>query len=331
MIAENKLLRRLARPAALLFTFVAAANRAAAREVPMHTNPDVQLSEWRELPGGWGDALAADGARSVAASSSGVTIWDNDARQRTVVPQGAFAVGLPRLVGSRIVYGTGRERADGRFEPLQLPNFPGGPRWAAWSADGARVAVLWVDRGEGRIVELAADRGGAVVREVWRGAPPPGAMWLGSPGGGEEVVVAVGRDLLVFGRGGERRAEGHAGEIAALGATRDESLLLTVGWEGTAKLWPTRTFAAGHPLAGEWAGGALAPDGRVAALLTRGHALVIACVERAHATLVPSAELHAPAGLAAILMADAPGGYHIVGSFHEGARVRTARLQVRCP
>jgi hypothetical protein len=287
---------------------------------------NAQISEWRGLPGGWGDALATDGDHAIAASPAGITIWQGQTRLRTVVPEGAFAVGLPRLVAGRVVYGTGRERPDGSFEPLALPSSLmgppgdfGSPRAAAWSADGARVAVLWVDGSGATILDLHAG-GSAPPRVIWKGDPPPGALWSGA-----NAIAAIGRDMQAWNAQGEHRAEGHAGGVNAVSASRDESRLFTVGWEGTAKLWDTATWSMIAELHGSFAGGAIAPDGRTAVLLTRGHVLHAVCAD-AQGHLTPAWD----APVAGTPVAVALGEGWIVGSFREDPRIRRAQIHIRC-
>jgi len=278
----------------------------------------VDVSSWHELPGGFGDALAVDGEYTLAASPSGVWIWKGAEAVRTAVPSGAFAVGSPRWLGGRVLYGTGYEPHPGGFRALQLPTLPGAPRAAAWRADGTRLAVLWVQGADGTVLELSAD--GAVARKVWEGSPAPQALWCGAGS-----IVGLGVQLQAWRAGHEVHvANAHAGGIAAVSSTRDESRLLTVGWEGTAKLWRTDTWAPLSELRGDWASGSLAPNGQSALLLTRSGELHGVCI---HAdALRPAGEVSVPDRLVAISMGDE----RVVGSFREGARVRTADVQIRC-
>lgn len=278
--------------------------------------PQLQLSDWRLLPDGWGDALAVDGACSIAASSSGVSIWDGERKLRTVIPAGAFAVGQPRLCSGRIVYGTGCERSSDGFHALPLPVVPGGPRSAAWHVDGNRVAVLWARGAEGRVLTLDAD--GRVLRDIWSGTPPPAALWYGA-----NCIVGIGLHLQVWQDYGEKHTHGHAGGVAAISATQDESRLLTVGWEGVAKLWDTTTWAAICEWRGEWAGGAITPDGRYIVLLTRDQRLQSARIEETR--LQPTGELQ----LAQPVVTMALGNNRVLASFRNPPRVQTAEFLIR--
>jgi hypothetical protein len=278
--------------------------------------PQLQLSHWRLLVGGWGDALAVDGSCSIAASANGVSIWDGERKLRTVIPAGAFAIGQPRLCSGRIFYGTGYERTRDDFHALPLPVVPGGPRCAAWHADGRRVAILWVRGAEGRVVALGAD--GKVLRDVWTGTPPPAALWYGA-----NSIVGIGLHLQVWREHGENQAQGHAGGVAAISATQDESQLLTVGWEGVAKLWRTQTWSVIGEWQGDWAGGAITPDGQYIVLLTRDQGLQ--CVRIDGARLRPTGAVQ----LAEPLVAIALGNHRIIASFRNPPRVQAAEFHIR--
>lgn len=277
----------------------------------------LHVSEWHELPGGWGDALAVQGDHTVAASPAGVWVWEGRTTLRTVVPAGAFAVGAPRLARGLVRYGTGQELAGGGFQALGLPPVPGSPRAAAWTADGTRVAVLWVRGAEGRILELGAD--GSVVREVWTGSPPPDALWYGAG-----TIVGIGRQLRAWAADGAHVADAHPGGVAAVSAVRDESRLLTVGWEGTAKLWRTDTWSVISELTGSWAGGAIAPGGEYVLLLTKAGGLLAVCP--GDGGMIATGEVPVAGAPVAVALGDG----RVVGSFREGARVRAAEVRIRC-
>lgn len=279
------------------------------------TSVRIRLSEWKELKGAWGDALAAGGRFNVVASSGGVSVWDGERRLRTVDARAAHGVGAPRLIHGLVHFGTGHERAPGEFHALDLPPVPGSPRHAAWSADGKRVAVLWTHGDAGCILELGVD--GAVMQEVWRGTPAPAAVWIGAG-----AIVGIGAQLQAWTASGARRADAHPGGIAALSATHDEARLFTVGWEGRAIVWDTQTWSSRVDLRGDWVGGAIAPDGRYIVLLGRDGVLHAACIDGESAPPLDALAVDDT------LVAVALGEGRILGSFRAPSRVSMAQIEV---
>lgn len=211
--------------------------RAAAPAAP--ASPE-ELCSWLAGLGATSIVFDPTGARAVVAAVDGTAeVWDAEAGTR-----------LLTLTGHRAAVQSARFSADGR----RVVTASRDQTAAIWDAQtgtrlkvlqGHRAAVLdaWFTPDGSRVVTAAENYGGA----VWDAASAEmlhafeGLPHGISPDGVRAAATRSGWVMLIDVRTGEKSLEagGHDGLVRAIAFSRDGSLMLTGGDDGTARLWAT--------------------------------------------------------------------------------------------
>ena len=185
-------------------------------------------------------AYAPDGSRFVTGGDDGVLrVWDaHRAEERSQIPTGKHDTNAIAFSpdGTRLLHAAGSRVTAFTLSTLapvwSLDGHLGGIHWAAWSADGARIATCGPR--DARVWTIAT---GASVQ-----LPQDGCRSIGFSSDGRHVVTASRKVALVWTVEGALLGvlEGHRADVRSA-LYLPNGLVVTTSFDRTARIWDPRT------------------------------------------------------------------------------------------